>query len=187
MTRALVHRLPLFALGVAAAAALGGCPLPQPLAEVYEGGVVTPPRFVSEQTTPPEARVLVATSCPGAVSFLLSALVSSPETTYPVEARWFVDYDPTDNAGVYGLEALAIGGGTTTAVTRFDFAPPTFDPASSTVHVVEVVISNGFRQLGDAEAPLPNRSARSGYETQVYRWVFQYVEAGGSCGDDGAP
>ena len=171
------------ALVTALAAALGaaGCPLPQPLSEISEGGVVTPPRIVSEQTTPSGTRILVAPDCTGTAGFALSAFVSSPETAYPVEARWFVDYDPVTNAGAYALEQLAIGGGNTTGTARFAYLPPPQD-AATPAHVVEVVISNGFRPLGDPEATLPNRSARAGFEVQVFRWVFQYG-AGGSCGE----
>jgi hypothetical protein len=36
------------------------------------------------------------------------------------------------------------------------------------LHVVELVVSNGF----DLDGPLPNRSPAPGFEIQLYRWVF---------------
>ena len=51
------------------------------------------------------------------------------------------------------------------------------------LHVVELVVSNGFApDPGPAERPW--RSPATNFETQVQRWVFHYVPAGagGACG-----
>ena len=48
------------------------------------------------------------------------------------------------------------------------------------LHVVELVVSNGFTaDPGPAERPY--RSPETNFETQVFRWVFHYAP-GGACG-----
>ncbi|HTT70634.1 MAG TPA: hypothetical protein VMG32_05380 [Anaeromyxobacteraceae bacterium] len=165
--------IPLLA---AALLALAGCPLPQPLSEFYDGGSVTPPIILTEQVLPTGSLILVGKNCPSGSGFALQVAVSSVDTTYPVEARWFIDYDPQSNWGVYQSDEIPLTPSQTVGSAEFLFTPPAY--ASQPVHVVEVVVSNGFLALGDQSVPLPNRTARSGFETQLYRWVFEYSDTG---------
>jgi hypothetical protein len=65
----------------------------------------------------------------------------------------------------------------------FPFAPWDFDGSDDRVHVVELTVSNGFLPVGAPVPPgsLPNRTAATGYEVQVFRWTFQVSPTGG-CG-----
>jgi len=170
------------ATACAAALALAACPLPQPLAEVarVNGGTVAPPRILLDSVQPPDPRVLVGTACPSGSSFTLSATVDDANTTEVVEARWFVDYDAQSNSGVAGLDPQVEPvqpDDTLRPVTPFVYVLPAFE-AAAPVHVVELVVSNGFRPIGDPAAPLPNRSPLDGFETEVYRWVFEFSDTG---------
>lgn len=172
--------------GVAGATlALAACPLPQPLAEVarVDGGTftVSPPRIVTESLTPPDTVLQLRRGCPGGASVTLGATVRDDNTLEPVEARWFVDYDPDRFGGAQPYHVDVVPAPDDVTQTDRPLPPlplplPATDPASG--HVVNIVISNGFYTLDDPAAPVRNRSAQPGYETQVYRWVFQYVDAG---------
>ena len=172
------------AAGAAAALlTLAACPLPQPLAEVARSGGsgTTPPTIVSDSVRPPDPRVPLGKACT-APSFTLSATVEDANTTEAVEARWFVDYDAVTNSGVAALDAQVQPlepNDTLRPVTPFVYQPRPFQ-ADPTVplHVVELVVSNGFRPIGDPAAPVPNRSPLDGFDTQVYRWVFEFDDAG---------
>jgi hypothetical protein len=157
--------------------ALAGCPLPQPLSEFYDGGSVTPPLIITEQVVPTGTFILAGKNCAASSGFTLQAAVSSVDTTYPVEARWFVDYDPHSNWGVYQDEEIPLSPSQTVGEVEFVFVPPPYD-GSTPLHVVEVVVSNGFSALGDQTVALPNRTARAGFETQLFRWVFEYSDSG---------
>jgi hypothetical protein len=170
--------------GLAGALSLAACPLPQPLAEVarVDGGTftVTPPRIVTESVTPPEAVLQLRRGCPGGASVTLGATIRDDNTLEPVEARWFVDYDPNRFGGAQPYHVDIAAAPEDVSQTDRPLPPlliplPATDPASG--HVVDLVISNGFYALDDPAAPERNRSALPGYETQVYRWVFQYVDA----------
>ena len=172
-------------------AALFGCPLPQPLAEVsrVDAGALTPPRILVQSATPSDTLVKVAASgCPSAPAFAMGADIVDDDTTERVDARWFVDY-ATDQAnsvvrGRDDLEGSTDETRTTRQLSTFTFSPLDFGAAPGTVHVVEVVISNGFFPENTAGLALPNRTPQDGYETQFFRWVFLIVDsvaAGGRC------
>jgi hypothetical protein len=133
---------------------------------------------------PAQTRIGVSRSCPGTPSFVLQAQVDDPDTVELVEARWFVDYDPTTNTGIQRIDTIPGTGDPALTVrptpTSYVFFVPAPD-AANTAHVVELVVSNGFAPAGTASLPLPNRTAADGFETQVFRWVFQHVDTGGSC------
>jgi hypothetical protein len=173
----------LLALAAASAAALAlaACPLPQPLAEVarVNGGTVAPPRILLDSVQPPDPRVLVGTACPPGSSFTLSATVDDANTTEAVEARWFVDYDAHSNSGVQaGSDVQPLEpNDTIRPVSPYVYLLPAYD-GTTPLHIVELVVSNGFLPTGDPAAPLPNRSPADGFETQVYRWVLEYDAAG---------
>lgn len=173
---------------VMAALLASGCPLPQPLSETVtvDGGTVTPPRIVADSVVPSDTVVQYNADCDGGASFTIQADLIDENTDESVDVRWFVDY--VANAGDPHSEPLR----TTTLSPPTDATTlrtvPSYDPFDPTgldgsVHVVELVVSNGFYAQGtepDGTA-LPNRTAMPGYETQVYRWIFQKVDSGGRC------
>jgi hypothetical protein len=173
------------ALGGLLALALGGCPIPQPLPEVVSvsGGTIPPPRIVVESVVPPDAIILVSQTC-DSVEFSLTATVIDENTEEQVEARWFMDYDASVSPNRDPLLTTSLPPPTPDSAVRpvpeYRFSPSLAD--SWTVHVIELVISNGFYSPGGEPADkLPNRTAQPGFETQVYRWVFQSVSTGGRC------
>jgi hypothetical protein len=109
-----------------------------------------------------------------------------------VEARWFVDYKK-DNAGRYAIQNLnglrevppdPDKNVLTRKVPSFPFHPYGYsvpaelagstDPkAPGVVHVVELVVSNGF--VTSPNAPEPNRTPAPTFEIQTYRWTFVNV------------
>ncbi len=204
-------------LALAAAAALAGCPLPQPLPDYPAGTAITPPRILVDgilldgATSNARAVVLVPAGCPTEPTYALTAEVFDTNTIEQVEARWFVNYAPQ-----YELYNRADQSDTIPpdpdplVLTRtvppaadgvpqpFLFSPyqhlapagappltglpPFRDP--NVVRVVELVVSNGFDPAATVwpTAPLPNRTPRPSFETQVYRWTFLTVpETTGNC------
>ena len=170
------------ALAALAAAFAGGCPLPQPLAEVArtDGGPVAPPRVVTESAVPSDSVVLVSRSCTSAV-FTLGAEVEDVNTAEAVEARWFVDYSP-DKVQIPLSVAVPAAADTSNPIRTVP--PYAFDAlqagTTAPLHVVELVVSNAFQPISTTN-PQQNRTAQSGFETALYRWVFQYVDTGGRC------
>jgi hypothetical protein len=127
-------------------------------------------------------------SCPAGSAFSISANVIDENTEEPIEVRWFVDYDPGNQALRTPLQVETLPPPTDSKqYTRypkpFVFIPWDFDRPTQRVHVVELTVSNGFLPVGAAvpEGDLPNRTAAPGYEVQVFRWTFQPAAAGG-CG-----
>ncbi|BDG07657.1 hypothetical protein [Anaeromyxobacter paludicola] len=175
-----------------AAATLAGCPLPQPLAEVsrVDGGTITPPRVLAETALPADTQIRVRKDCPSSPRFTVQASVVDENVVEQVEARWFLDYDAGSSAGAALLrpsDVLAPPDPNETSTLTVRALPPLtvvlppYD-AASPAHVLEVVVSNGFYQSGQEPPGVPpNRSAQPGYEAQVFRWVFGYVDAGGTC------
>jgi hypothetical protein len=192
------RRLTLLAAAAALPIALAACPLPQPLAGVArtDGGVVTSLRIRLETVLPSDPIVPVAKTCPdgGPPQFDVSAAIEDPDTIERVEARWFVDYRQ-DRPDIRRADDVPGSGDPANPVRLlpsagsqpFLFTMPAFDPAdpASRVHVLEVVVcSVGFNPIGqDPPGTLYlNRTPQLGFEAaQVYRWVFEYVDAGGRC------
>jgi len=178
---------------LAGGALLGGCPIPQPLPGVgsIDGGLpITPPRVLTTSAVPALAltRYGPLASCPAGSQFQISATLIDENAEEPVEVRWFVDYDPNNQLRRTPLQVETIPPPTdTTQYQRFPdpflFAPWDFDGSDDRVHVVELTVSNGFLPVGAPVPPgsLPNRTAATGYEVQVFRWTFQ-VSATGGCG-----
>jgi hypothetical protein len=169
------RRSPALAL---VAAAMAGCPLPQPLPAVQQtGAAVTPPRILAGSASPPEALVPVGTSC-GAATIPFSAMLEDPNVDELVQARWFVDYD-AGSTGVQGLEDVPPapdGSPIRTLAAPYQFRVGDHDPARP--HIVELVVSNGFYDLGaDPPGSPVNRTPLPGYETQVFRWTVAYDPA----------
>ncbi len=184
------------ALALLLGAALAGCPLPQVLPEYPTTGAITPPRIVADSATPLDTVLLVDPACAAAPSYLLSASLVDENTIENVEVRWFVDYLPGDQQRevprrpiefIPPVDALT----TLRTVTPWTFRPYDFDPGATEadrlafrqgggLHVVELVVSNGFQPDAGAGAR-PYRATEAGFETQVQRWVFHYAP-GGACG-----
>ncbi len=198
-----MRRAPLSGPGLAVAvlALLSGCPLPQPLPE-YPKGTVTPPRILMDDITHRDTVIRVPAGCGDPKpSYDLSASLVDNDTSEPVTARWFVDYDRHNSARCVEATAQEVIAGpgdgaadpTHREVRPYHFVPydhPAYvgnagDPAGvGVVHVVELVVSNRFDEAADSNAlcvpdatgPLPFRTpANDGgvqFETQTYRWVF---------------
>lgn len=174
----------LGALAIVASLALVGCPLPQPLPEsvAVDGGTVTPPRIVADSAVPPDTIVQVGTSaeCPTGTDFAMTAKLVDDTTDEEIDARWFVDYR-ADSTGSHIQQSSSIyppvPATTEREVPQFHFSP---DGLVGDTHVVELVVSNGFYPIDEepTDIAFPHRSPRSGYETQVYRWVFQTAAKG---------
>lgn len=181
-----------FALGLS----LVGCPLPQPIPD-YPTGTVTPPRIlVATATRPDESFIPVPANCATDVYLDLDGRIFYQESV-TVEARWFVDYKkdvPSRYAIQNSVREVPANPDPLVlerSVPSFRFHPYGYPPPSElglgpdpqapgVLHVVELVVSNGFDPSPDA--PEPNRSPASingaaRFEIQTYRWVF--VNVGG--------
>lgn len=181
---------------LAAAAALAGCPIPQPLPDYPKGQPVTPPRIiVSETLTYPETVVRVPAGCAVAPVYPLDAELRDAITNETFSARWFVNYDPASQPAFTPQQddlIPGVGSGAEDTLRRlprpFTFPPYQYAPTPGTgggagstpgaLHVVELVVSNGFDPAAEsAEATFPYRTPLIGFEVQVYRWVFLTVPA----------
>ena len=175
-----------------AAALLVGCPLPQPLPDYPEGQPVTPPRVVVDDTIRsvayPDSVVRVPAGCPLEPVYPLSTSLRDAITNEDVVVRWFVNYDLANQPTLTPeFEDPIVGAGD----DAFDRETRTFEfPAyqyasvagsgatrsAGALHVVELVVSNGFDPSADSPtAELPYRKPKLGFEVQVYRWVFLTV------------
>ncbi len=193
-----MRRIPLAAIAIALA--LAGCPLPQPL-PTYPAGTVTPPRILTAKASGSvNSLLLVPANCATAPAYDLEASIFYQESV-TVVARWFVDYR-TDVATRYavqnasnqdvppGPDALVLE----RAVPPFRFSPYEFPPAgdlgipagtppypgAGIVHVVELVVSNGFASPPDDDqqknrTPAATPDGTSQFEIQTFRWVFVSV------------
>jgi hypothetical protein len=184
----------------ASVALLAGCPLPQPLPDIPAGQPLTPPRIVVDDSitrvASPESVVRVPAGClaRGALepTFVLDARLRD-SAGLPVVARWFVNYDPSTVPGRNlarpqdTITEFVENDPTLRDLPEFGFPPYQYPsltaaPASTAgaLHVVELVVSNGFHPGGPDE-PVPNRSPAAEREVQVYRWVFLTVPESTGC------
>jgi hypothetical protein len=189
------------------AAALAGCPIPQPLPD-YPPGTVTPPRILMATVQPASGAVIrVGTECPtdpaGEPSFELGAQVFDSDAIEPVVARWFVNYDTAlyhpSQKPILGDHTI-LGNSDPTVLVRlvpdapfgrgtpfrpYQYAPPdgtgnkTGVPYNepNTIRVVELLVSNNF----DADPTTPRQPAQN-YEVGLQRWVFLLVPGIENCG-----
>jgi hypothetical protein len=133
-------------------------------------------------------------------TYTLAAGLVDANTLEQVEARWFLDYLGGHSVrGKPQQDDLVAPSQTTNDFTRsappyvfvpYDHPAPaelgTFTPDQNgsfsdprIVHVVELVVSNGFDPSGTpagAAADPPFRGPSPGFETQVYRWTFVNVD-----------
>jgi hypothetical protein len=175
---------------------LAGCPLPQAVPSYPSTGKIAPPRIQADGATPTDAIIEVAPDCvlvppdPAGPVFTLAASLVDENTLEEDEARWFVDYQPVAGArstvqwGPYIVDAPPDGITTVRPLLQpFPFHPYSYDapaaPAPGGLHVVELVVSNGF-EPADGTGTRPNRTTKPNFETQVFRWVFHY-SPGGTC------
>ncbi len=197
---------PAALVALACAAALAGCPIPQPLPD-YPAGTITPPRILIESVTPSDPVILVGTDCAAGNEprFTLSANLYDTNNIEQVVARYFVNYStaalltqnpiggdriveastdplildrqvPSWTFPVYGYPPPS-GTGT--------YPGPTYNEAG-TVRVVDLLVSNNFYDPPDAAVP-PYRGAAANFEVQLYRWVFVLVTGTANCGDHTTP
>lgn len=184
-------------LALLLAAPLGaGCPIPQAVPEYPKGSPITPPRIVAESAVPQATLIRVPIDCVDPDwSIDLSAVLVDEDIAEPVEARWFVDYLPDVPQRVAYLQRDIIGPipqadanrpNTARAIPAFRFYPyDTFPPpeqgsgltskSPGVIHVVELVLSNGFwtdPPAGETQFTMPRRTPLPGFETQVFRWTF---------------
>jgi len=172
----------LAAAALPLALALTACPIPQPLAEVArstDGGTVSTPIILTDTAVPPDTVVPVRTDCSPAAQFTLSATVEDLDTSESVEARWFMDYGTGHGLLLEDEESVPASEDPSDPrrlVTPVQFTPYAYGvPPAIGLHVVELVVSNGFLALSDPTPPL-QRAAAPPFVTQAYRWVFQYVD-----------
>jgi hypothetical protein len=196
-------------LALAAAAALAGCPLPQPLPDYPSGTAIPPPRILVDgilldgASSSARAVVLVPAGCATEPVYPLTADVLDTNTIETVEAHWFVNYHasssyiPVKSDTVPPDPDPLVLTRTVPPEGPFEYRayyhlPPVGSPpppgppydGAGLVRVVELVVSNGFDSTATnwPAATLPNRTPRLSFETQVYRWVFLTVpETTGSC------
>jgi hypothetical protein len=178
-----------------AALVLAGCPIPQTVPEYPKGGSITPPRIVAETAVPSGTFLTVPSGCATSPTMPpFSAKIVDENVTEPVEARWFVDYDPASDARSSPL-GLPVFVPTVdqpdpnspkterTVPPLTAFHPYDFGSAVGSVHVLELVVSNGFDPTADTlpslggVPALPYRTPLGGFETQVYRWVILLTNA----------
>jgi len=167
----------------AALLVLAGCPLPQALPEtVAAGSGGFGPRIAFELLAPQATFIDVGKGCAVPPRIELHATLVDRDQLEPVDARWFVDYQPVTNFGIARSDAPA---GNTQDFLRplapFQYVLPDWQGPAYPMHVVELVVSNGFKPLDLASDALPNRMPVAGRDTQAFRWVFRYVDSGGSC------
>ena len=179
---------------LAAATALVGCPIPQPLPD-YPAGTVTPPRILTgTPTRAAESIIAVPQDCATPPQYDLGARIFYQDSVL-VEARWFVDYkkDVTSRTVIQNTNRQVPPDPNPLVLERdvpgfsfrpYDFMPPpelglapsTTTHSAGVVHVVELVVSNGFDP--DPLAVEPNRTPAivpqggARFEIQTYRWVF---------------
>jgi hypothetical protein len=171
---------------LAAAAALVGCPIPQPLPGYPATGLITPPRFLVSSVLPPDPVVEVGSACAADPIFHLSATLVDENTTEAIAYRWFLDCTATANGCIPVLTSQIPPPLANAPTVLRDVDPYAFDAygglghADGAVHVVELVVSNGFlTNTPDTTVdPLAWRKPALNYETQLYRWVFHYSAAG---------
>jgi hypothetical protein len=176
------------AAALVAAAALVGCPLPQPLPAYPDSGRITPPRIDVSSVSPAEAVVLVPTGCPGDTIYQLQAKVLDDNTAEAIDARWFVDYQPKfpDWQPAQADRIQPPQGQDPTTLQRIRDVPAfkfiaygpdsAFQPVVNQLHVVDLVVSNGFAP--EPATPFPFRTPLPNFEVQLYRWAFFYVAPG---------
>jgi hypothetical protein len=177
---------------IAALGPLAGCPLPQPVAEYPATGTIAPPRIKIADVSPIDTFVLVDPDACTDPVFTLSAKLVDDNTVEAVDARWFLDYDPADLLRQRPIEEEQIPPPDAGAIDprERDVEPYLFQayvlspaPVAGDVHVIELVVSNGFAPEPTPPPPpgwRPYRMPATNFETQVFRWVFRYVP-GGAC------
>ena len=195
-----------FARGAALASTWGvlvcaqaGCLIPQTV-DAIVATPHAPPQFVPENMPPyllPRVLTLfqqgssdVSASPPCHCHLEFDGLsVEEPDSTVTLEARWFVDYDPSNIPSTRFVRTPDPVPGNFNDVTQTTRPLPTFsfDAAevgivSSGLHVVEVVVgeTTGF---DPASTTLPNRAMLQGYTAATYKFVvdLHLEQISGSC------
>ncbi len=197
--------MPRFTHGAALASTWGvlvcaqaGCLIPQTVDPIV-ASPHAPPQIVPENMPPyllPRVLTLfqqgasdVSASPPCHCHLEFDGLsVEEPDSTVTLEARWFVDYDPSNvpSTRVVFSDQIAPNFNDVTQTTRplrtFVFDAANAGIVSSGLHVVEVVVgeTTGFNP---ASTTLPNRAMLQGYTAATYKFVVDVhlEQIAGSC------
>jgi hypothetical protein len=171
---------------------LAGCPLPQSVPSVPSGSI-PPPRIVADVSAPPATPSFALTTAgttvpfdPGCATgqiFQIAATIADENYSEAVDYRWFLDYDPNTGVSPPGyvplwFDQLLPPSGE--PYTRRQVPTQPFQPLfyGNTMHVLELVVSNGFDVCPPDPShpqPLPCRTPQTTpnrYEVQSYKWVF---------------
>jgi hypothetical protein len=119
-----------------------------------------------------------------------SLTVEEQDSTITLEARWFVDYDPSGSTGIVFSQRIEPDFNNVTNTIRplltFTFDPTLFPGITSGTHIVEVVVgeTTGF---DPASTTLPNRAMKQGYTSSTYKFVvdLHLEQKAGKCDDPG--
>jgi hypothetical protein len=172
------------AAAAVALALLPGCPLPQPLPSVNAtpGTVGAPPRVVTSSMSPGGTFVAV---CATGETFAVTAAVVADRTDESVEARWFVDYDPSPAVRRIGYDPasgpLPIPADATQTERPARLEHTTSVSAGHPIEILELVVAYGFAAEGPATSELPGRTPAPGEDTDVARWVFRLEPENARC------
>lgn len=184
-------RIPTSSAAALGALLVAGCPLPQSVPSVPAGSI-PPPRVVNDVSAPTGLSCALTTAgttvafdpnAPPGQTFQVNATIADENYSEAVDYRWFVDYDPSTGVSPPGYLPLQTGQllpPTGVPYTRRQVPTQPFQPLSygNTIHVLELVISNGFDVCPpdpSSPQPLPCRTpqtTRNSYEVQSYKWVF---------------
>jgi hypothetical protein len=176
-------RLATLAGGIALAGlSLVACPLQTPLPgfTLPADAGVRPPRIVMDTASPADTVVDAKLGC---TSIKLRASVKHENVDEGFEARWFIDYKPIPQLTGYQFPPESVEASRDPSKFEYALHEFTYDAhfsALGEVHVVEVVVSNGFADqttLADGGAVgLLNREVKRGWEAQSFRWVVHIVK-----------
>jgi hypothetical protein len=179
--------------------AQAGCLIPQTV-DAIVASPHAPPQIVPENMPPyllPRVLTLfqqgasdVSASPPCHCHLEFDGLsVEEPDSTVTLEARWFVDYDPSNIPSTRFVRTPDPVPGnfndatqTTRPLPTFSFDAAELGIVSSGLHVVEVVVgeTTGF---DPASTTLPNRAMLQGYTAATYKFVvdLHLEQISGSC------
>jgi hypothetical protein len=104
-------------------------------------------------------------------------LIVEDDPTITLEARWFLDYDPSIPASQHpsGAPQILSGDfnntGTVRTLNPFVFDADRLDIATNGLHVVEVVLAE-TAAFDNSSTTLPYRALNPGYSAAVYRFFI---------------
>lgn len=147
-----------------------------------------PPRFVTNQITPPQKRVIrlsTAAGCQSQQEF--QVFVADPDVDDPLTVRWYVDYDADIRPGAAKEEVIqnvAKELRNSPSTYNADVSNPLNPLAAPGPHLLEVLVSDGILsdRTPQPRAPDPNVPDAGPQETFVALWSWLVISDPGSCG-----